>query len=89
MFKKKGSSLSEAGQRIQSLIENGKKAYEKEQRAKVLYELFEDLPIILLGSVIPGVYISYAVDISHGVAYGITFLIGYVIGKDVGFKKQK
>lgn len=89
MLKKNQSNYNNAKQRIHSLIENEKREYKKEQYSKLLYELYDDLPILLFGVVLPGVFISYWVDILHGISYGIVFLLGYGIGKDIGYKKAK
>ena len=81
MQRKKQNDADEAVKRINAYIGAERKEYKKEQRRKIIEELCEDLPILLLCVVIPGIVISLEVDILHGAAYGITFLIGYGIGK--------
>jgi hypothetical protein len=72
---------SEAGQRISNIIRQNKIEHEKYKRKKMYEEIFDDLPIIILFAILPGLLIGYEVDILHGFAYGIMFIYGYAIGK--------
>jgi hypothetical protein len=72
---------SKAGQRISNIIRQNKIEHEKCKHQKMYKGFLDDLPALIFGVILPGLFIGYEIGVLYGIAYGIIFIFGYAIGK--------
>lgn len=77
-----------ANDRIRKILKEEKQLERALNRQKIIEEIKEDLPIILIGGLPTALYVAFSASVILGIMLFLMFLLGYGLGKESGLKSK-
>lgn len=77
-----------AKERIRKIQKEEKQLERALKRQKIIEEIKEDLPMILIGGLPTALYVAFSASVIPGIMLFLIFLFGYSMGKESGLKSK-